>query len=480
MKYIIIYGAGEVGKDTLLHMQQAQLPVIIILDRKMNGMVSGIPILHPDRIKISTRIKKESAVVICLSDGMLHKEVAEQLEQLGFEKIVFLPMGYRLERKEKMRLISLYNQALQGKDIYEDVKEYRYYKKKISESAKIREENSRVVVWVGQEILFSENKTDWKGDRSKIHMVNNGIQVNLNAYYWYHELFRYLKGTVENCKDYLSIFYLQEETDAANEKILAREKLYRELKHEISYGMDFFIEAAPNVIWNQNGYFNIVGGNHRTIFLQSEGYINYPVRMSREDYEIWMNHKKLEKFKQWIRKNHIDYTYVPIPHPYFMSVPYLREGYGKTILSALYRYWGPISLANRNIIDLSEYQGYFTRIASRMGAREVIFSSKDENELEFAQNIFELLQLRNIKLQREIDKLSIDKANIVFAMKRARRLLKENNLKDFEGMLFVEFNVKDVDFMKEVMADTRMKCYRSLHREVFNGEMLEFGVFSCS
>lgn len=163
-------------------------------------LVDGVPILPLQHSKVEMEI----VVVICLIDGMLHRKTAEMLYGIGYRKILFLPLEYELTLKEKVVLINRYNRLLSGEDVYEEVEEYVVYSKhRWKDTSIIRTYDDCIIAWVGQEIIFSEDINQWKGDLSKIHKINDGIDTNLNAYYWIHQLYDYFEGKRMGCDAYL-------------------------------------------------------------------------------------------------------------------------------------------------------------------------------------------------------------------------------------------------------------------------------------
>lgn len=479
-KYFYLYGAGELGKKVLRNFLRNGIAVKAFIDQKVEGSVKDVPIVHPDNLNLIGNENANSIVIICLNSGMLHKEVANKLYNIGFCKIVFLPMGdYSIEYSEKVRMTVIYNEALSGIDISDKIKDYNEYVDIPWKDNIIRYECDDILTWVGQEILFSENIDDWKGDITKIHRINDGIDVNLNAYCWIHNLFDYLEGKVLDCSLYLSIYQTDSQVVDRKRIIRDRESLYVDLQNKLSRGIDFFVEAATNVAWNSKGYFNIIGGNHRTIFLQHKGYVFYPVRMEKQDFIIWKNEECLSDLTQYIRLNEIEHTYVPIPHPFFLNFPYLRETGGDTVLSNILRYLGPIRLEGKNVIDVSQYEGYFARIARRMCAQRVLFYSDTKRINYLAEKIFKLLHLKDIEVvdNRHDLKQACNNADILFGMLNTEELVNGNYLQYFSGILFTEFYTSNEKFVKKVISNTQMNYYEMLHREVYDGEMLEIGVF---
>lgn len=476
----ILYGNGELGKATLQKLKANGVCVIALLDKQVQGMYEDVPVFLPDAKELNSAKKADVIVIICLNAGMEHYDVAEGLYSLGFEKIVFLPMRHAVSHAEKIRLTNLYNRALSGLDVGNEVEKYCLYRKyQWNDNAIIRQEEKGKLIWIGQEILYSEDKSRWRGDISKVHTVNNGIDVNLNSYYWYHNLFDYLDGYRNECNAYFSIFNVEPNSEKAFFMIKDREKLFSLLKKEIMSGLDFFWEGAPEVIWNEKGYFNIIGGCHRTIFLQHQGYVFYPVKVSGEDYKVWENKDCLIETIAYIEKNEIRNTYVPVPHPDFVSFPYLREEWGKTILGGILQYLGSVRLKGVKVVDASQYEGYFARVAKRMCADKVTFFDNEEKIRGLAEKFFALLHVENIEVIDNIDRLRLEckKADILFGMLHTLFLLETGCLEMFSGKLFSEFYVEDDTFQEMILNNTKMNHYTVLQRKVFQGKMLEIGVF---
>ena len=476
----ILYGAGELGRNTFLKLNEKKVCVIAFLDKKESGTVMGVPVLPLDTTDLTLEKKKEVVVVICLSDGMLHREVAETVYLYGFEKILFLPMEYQISSVEKKILTNRYNRVLAGEDVYEEIENYTIYRKlRWKDGAVIRNEEKCIVAWVGQEILFSEDVERWTGDLSKINIVNDGVDVNLNTYCWIHELYDFFDGKRNECNNYLRIYGLQQGEQNATKKIRDKERLYLSLKREIGMGSDFFIEAAPEVMWNEKGYFNLVGGHHRTVFQQHRGNVSYPVRIKNEDYQIWENKDKLAKIIEFIKQNHIYKTYVPIPHPYFANFAYQREAGNPSVLSSILQYLGPRRLDNEQILDVSQYEGYFARVTKRMCAQDVKIYNEDAIMSEFIKMVCDLLYIKDIEVLNNDDKhlkTICEEADIIFGMANTRMLLEKGHLRTFSGKLFIEFDIEDAQILTMIREKTNLNNYKPLHREVFQGKLLETGV----
>ena len=109
----ILYGAGEVGNICYRKLSEKGYRVIAALDKSKSGshVIEGI---YTYRLGDESALlnKSDRVVVICLADGMIHREAADQLYKAGFPYLVFLPLDYSISDLEKRRLTRLYNQVL--------------------------------------------------------------------------------------------------------------------------------------------------------------------------------------------------------------------------------------------------------------------------------------------------------------------------------------------------------------------------------
>lgn len=470
----IIYGCGEMGQRICDSLQDGQSEIQCFFDKGKHGKYKEIPICLPREKKLMG-FSFEPVIIISLSDGTKHKEIVEELYSIGYIYFVFIPLGYMLDAEKKIQLTEQYNKVLEGNNIINEIEKYDIIcsNKNIIRGI-IKKSGECVWVWMSHEILYSENIYSWTGDMTKIRCVNNGIDVNLNQYYWYHELFDYLEGKRTECNSYLSIFNYNAES--ATEKIKNREKLYNDLKMNLQHGMEFFKLAAPGGVWNENAYFNIIGGNHRTVFLQHQGFLYYPIKISKSDFTHWMNEPCLNKILEYMEREDIKETYVPIPHPYFFEFPSKRENRKETVLKSILKYFGPIRLKGKRVVDASQYQGYFARVSSRMQAEYVSCFSEDAI---FCMLIMGLLHIKNVELVYSMEELRnrCHKADYVFAMANIKKVLDTDLLTNYEGELFIESEQIDDSLIKQIYVKTSLDYFEILHRGILDGRQYEIAVF---
>ena len=477
----ILYGAGELGEKTLTTFINHGMHVSAVIDQKKRGVLLNTPIYDLKDIKNYFESElSDFIVLICLNAGTLHKEVAENLFHVGFRKIVFLPISYPLDFNTKVHLTKLFNMCLSGVDISKDVQDYEVYRNyHWAESAKIDDNDSYVTAWIGEEIFFSEDKRNWHGDKTKINSLNERRDFNLNSYSQMHNLFDYLDGKTSDYHPYISSRSVSPNSAKIQSILEDRSHLYHMLNENLSYGLDFFIEAAPDVSWNKHGYFNIIGGNHRTIFLQHQGWRFYPAKMAPKDYAHWLNNDELVRTQLFIKKHNIQSTYTSIPHPCFLDFPSIENKRGDTTLAAVLRFLGPIWLENKKILDMSQYEGCFSRTCRRLKAADVVHLDLCKQSLEFSKQLARLLHITNIDFSCDEIKLKqISNFDIIFAMQNAHQLLYFDSIRDFKGMLFIEFPCENQQLVDELLEKSGLSTYTKLSQKFITGCQMEVGVLT--
>lgn len=88
---VIIYGAGNTGRDVLNLMVRLGIPVNCFLDinAKNGKKVDGIPVYLPDNNEISENLKKEAVVIIAVFNAYTDiMPILDNLKRLGYERII--------------------------------------------------------------------------------------------------------------------------------------------------------------------------------------------------------------------------------------------------------------------------------------------------------------------------------------------------------------------------------------------------------
>lgn len=473
----VIYGGGEVGNNCFQALSDSGYKVAYALDKNKCGdnVIIGT---HTYKLGVIPKeiCKEEHIVIVCLADGMAHKYVADSLYEEGYRYIVFLPMQHCLKDSTKRELTRKYNAFMHGyssvlQEMVFDYGEY-YFPDLSNDNAIIRYDEKTFTVWCGLEMLFSESLELWKGDKTKIFTKSKYKDKHIALNNPCKVLFDYFG--MKN-KSYEKYFFSKKKDiteEEKNKQLMEREKLYHVFKSEHNKGLDFFIDGAPLAVWNPKKYWNLVGGHHRTLYLLYEGHSIFPVKVSKEEFNIWSNEKHYKELEKYIRVNKIVSFYAPLPHPAFINFPSKHENNGKTKMEAVAQFLADEDIAQVSVLDCMEDEGYFARIMVRMGVIKSVFRSNCKEQLELAELFNKLLYRDDVVLENEdIASLSLS-YDIIFG-----RVEQEEYLKTVcTRFLFIE---REININGELSQGTPQN-YTVLLQEYYNGMIHEFGVYNFS
>jgi hypothetical protein len=489
---IIIYGAGEIGTNLGLKLIENNYNLIGFLDIKRDGIeINTKKHIYKFGTESESYNNCNCVVIICLADGMQHKNVAEMLYSNGYRYIICLPMQMGIDRLTKNKLSMMYNWVLEGDFVLVDrIENFGIYLQRqlCCEDSVINKYNGIYTVWLREECLYTESIELWKGDISKVYTRLDIQNINISAFDEYRDLFKYFRGQISDCDKYWRTSIKERTEEEKQHEIKSREALFRAYEREYALGLEFFISGAPDVVWNDNGYWNLHGGHHRIIFLQQRGHVIFPVKMIETEFEYWCNRKKFDEIRKYISDHKISKTVVPIPHPGFINFESERELCGDTILSTIYRYIRKHVKADSefDILDCSHMDGYFARNFARRKKGITVYADAPEN-IEFAKMINELLYVMDIEYHAIQDvtlELNINRTySAVFLINRDdidldNEYFQEKICNVTNNYLFVEIvNVVQVDIEKFI-SNTDFSDCEILHREVYNGKQRQVYVFS--
>lgn len=480
----IIYGAGDVGKRFAIGLQARGFSVIGVLDQYKEGkdLIPGIRIYRLGFEPTWEKEREEAVIIIALADGMQHKSVADTLFLSRYKHIVFLPMEYCIPDQQKRDMTRLYNKILSypSEILGEEVICYECYMDNDLDirNVIIREQKDSLVVWMGIELLFSETVEMWRGDKTKITSKNE-IKDKPIIFDDVHEnIFSYFGLKSETPTRYFEGCKKEYTSHEKQEIINKREILYRLYQSEYNRGMNFFIEAAPHVMWNERNYFNLDGGHHRTMFLLHSGHTVFPVIVKKKDFERWCNYDTYRKFTAFIKEKKIKKLYAPLPHPGMLNFPVECEIFGEIKLKSIMYFIAHLKVNDMRILDCSGGQAYYARNMERIGVKEAVYIDDSCENIELALLMNKLLYREGVIVrQGNINEiLSEAKYDIVFAMDYCSEKLMclENEIlfvlkKLTKKYLIVElWDEKEITFL---LSQDGLKMTTMLHKEYRNGKV---------
>ena len=290
---VILYGVNAYSNSMYQRLLNAGYTVSAYFDRRYEelGGTCSIPVYGLSNHPFAEANKDHFCVLIMLQNAMQHEPIAFEFLQQGFHKIIFVPMRSRLEEKTAQTLRFQYNllltgqfQLLKGVPLLNEAA----VRAELDDSFTIiREEGTQKIVWCPAELLYT-NPSRVCREKTTQRYAN----VPLYSYYPYVSLFEYLQGLEGEKRQYLNEYgtnsckYKNSLTDMAI--LLQRKRLLEIYQDALNDGMDFFISSAPPAEWNaQSGVFNLLEGQHRSLFLVMEGFRYIPIRISQSDFDAW-------------------------------------------------------------------------------------------------------------------------------------------------------------------------------------------------
>lgn len=286
---IYIYGVNQYSKNVKTKLQEVGLSVGAFIDRRARELqdIDGVPVISP-QTDVLSKIKRDSCcVIIMLQNALQHDGIAEELFLKGIEKIIFVPMKRKYNIQIMYEMIEVYNSILL--EPYSCFQEIPYYRELLNEEATIEKETEYIIKRVPADILYSNPVSNLKNDPNILKYADAPIM----SYKPYYDMLEYFEGgeregdLEEYLKDY-GVNSCNYKHAFSNEMIiLQRYELYKIWNEHFQQGMDFFCASAPAVCWNEKGYFNLLEGQHRSLFLVKKGIYFVPVRIHKSDLAKW-------------------------------------------------------------------------------------------------------------------------------------------------------------------------------------------------
>lgn len=484
---IILYGGGEVGSNCHKKLKERGYCVAAALDQNKSGehVIEGLY-----TYKLGTEPaewdKTNCIVMICLADGMIHKAVADRLYRMGYSYILFLPLNHSMMDEQKRKLTKKYNDVLSADFAAAEctVSNYsQYVRPDMDKDCSIlRRTSLSMTVWMRLEMLFSESLELWQGDKTKIHTRAMYKDRNIACGSPCEALFDYYALKSNSYDIYFDSKKEQRSQEEKEKELGKREELYRVFQKEHDKGMDFFIEGAPEVIWNPKGYCNLVGGHHRTLYLLHKGHNLFPVKMKYDDFDKWYHEEVCHELKQYICENHIKEFYAPLPHPCFLNFPVQWEDAGRTKLADVMKYLADENITDMTVLDCGNDEGYFARNMDRIGVKESVFLNQDTQQTELADLLDRLLYRQKVRIvNSSLENYRIEqKFDIIFGGSIKENLISESCM-ELLGILCKHYLVMETtrpEEIKNIQVHTKLKKYKCLHREYKFGRVWELGAYS--
>lgn len=481
---VLIYGAGLLGRE-IYGKVKGIYDVKCYVDRKTDvGVSTDIPVRDLEHIAEY----RGCVVIICVHNGNWHYEIAEDLFDRGFEKILFLALNDTYKETEALCMNRIYNFFIEEQyDCLREIPCYQEMKGTDFKERIIRKNDKYVTAYCGRELLYSYDKID---EHQKDKISQEALlfwDVPMSAFKPFTSLFRYFMFGEGNSDLYVrNMRRLNNSFDMGEEEFLHSQYLiYQLLEKEYEKGIEVLQYSPIDVKWNPRGYFNVVDGHHRCTFYYLKGMQNLPVRMTREDYETWMNAASADRIKEILNGN-ADILRMKISHPVLANGKCRYMEHGKTVLDVMQEWIYEGGYTFCSVIELSDCQAYYSRNLYRMKRADTITAlacSEEDRKVALALNDLQYVPGTAVRItdsaERCFKKHQFDLA-LMCGMYDVHELEEIMELLDHSvlGTIFWQ-SKSDIEAEKAYILSHSDFCgYRKLAVKCLNGQLCEIGVFT--
>lgn len=233
---------------------------------------------------------KTGIFVICLSDGTKHAKIAESLNALGVENIIYYPTEESVSYEYAHLIRKAYVDFVCG-DIADITYVLPSYSLLHAGKDIIRRTTHNIHFCCDVKLLHTATKeligtaiTDTV--KPVAERFSDYIDIPLIDYNLPIELFKYFSG--DDSASYKDYLYTYRDSVEEQKKLLDNRKmLFKIFEQKYEDGRVTFWESPSKVVWNDVGYFNIMDGTHRALYLYSKGVDKIPVVCSKDDYRAY-------------------------------------------------------------------------------------------------------------------------------------------------------------------------------------------------
>lgn len=318
---VLLYGAASFGVILFEKLQHYDFEILGFIDQRAYEIkeLKGLNV-YSSKEAADMFSASDALVIISVKNVFEHSKIARELYGYGLTNIIYKPYAVlgNMGSEEEIKLGQVYDDILSGKFQYGVfLKRFQMEKGGIRFSKKylIEQEQDYAVMFVSLLLLFENRNTNFK------HQERNTM-----FFFPHIQFFRYMQGNADSSMEYyveycetaaneLNSFAI---TDAWKQNVIRnRAQIYVEMEQAYMINRDFFRTGAPEVIWNEKGYFNLVSGKHRAAFFAAEKNPYIPVKMRYDDCEKWLHRNAAEKVKGILEANGIMELKAPIEHPFF-------------------------------------------------------------------------------------------------------------------------------------------------------------------
>lgn len=403
-KEVYIYGASYIGSVTGKALLKKGMSLRGFIDKRAEDIKEciGLPVYDMEGLK--SVASTQAVIFVAVKNVYYHMEIAKTLYVNGYTRIIYKTahaINGGMDCRDRV-LDEAYESIYKTGDIpefdipiVEPKKEFGWNSSKI-----LKEEKEFIIFYAPMEQIYTGlTAKQW-------------TNIPILALLPHIRLFQYFEGTLDKRPD----DYIREcEKGARSESIAITESwkdyilqnrfhTYEQMRWRYDNAPEFFIEQAPEVVWNEKGYFNLQTGKHRICFLAAMGKTSVPVKLKRDTWERLNEDVNLNKIRQILERN--PEAKLPLPHFYFQgNRQYHCIFYQKKLRKILEQMYDNGLMRGNDkkfsaIYDFTKNRGYFAFLFSQMGFhiyRNSKISLETEIYRRMGMNVFDVPEISEAK-----------------------------------------------------------------------------------
>lgn len=432
---IVLYGAATVGSLLYERLTSNGYRVTGFMDMRAGEIKSlcGCPV-YPVQ---SDQVDRNSIVIISVKNVFEHSRIAAKLIEHGFRRLIYRPFaclnggGSEADRE----INSMYDKLEEGEFTgWVPVSQQRAWRRPVLKGV-VGEDDDSITMHVPITLLYSDKKEGVEEFpvlflKPHLDFVRQVLGLEGGG----------IKAYVDFCKTAAAKVGGFETTKAWESNVIRnRAEVYARMNHMYYLEKDFFVLHAPDVMWNdEKRAFNLKSGKHRATFLavKRENYVT--VKMSKADFDKWVNFSMVSETGDILERQRDESTAAPIENPFFYEYAWETEAFWFELLRRIMKeiadekYCGMYadSLSGLKILIGIADNGFLKRFFRRCGFW--VYMSGKLDACEYSVNVLTGLKEGYLDIEpvTELDFAVIDTR--ISVLKRGKRIKKAFLISDIE------------------------------------------------
>lgn len=339
---IILYGAATTGAILYRYFSEHGYRVVAFIDQRADeeGTYYGLPVLSLQEAENWFSKQPEAIAVVAVKNVFEHEKIAKELWRMGCDKIIFRPYAVVSGGGEKLDgiLNQAYDEILEGKFQCELYRINGFDQFLLKDQAIIDEdenEDGEVIANIPIYDVWTDNYEDKEIIWGDIPCLGLAPHIGL---------FRLFQGEEnEDYEEYIKFCRQAAERSGGittsqkweNSVYKNRLDVFNHMQSAWEHNREFFIQNVVKAVYNEKGYFNIVSGKHRVVFLIVMGKQYIPLRVRKSDYRKWSKEKQAAAIYELLNIYHkAELPCIP-DSPYFYNYPCSTSNFYERLLNRL-------------------------------------------------------------------------------------------------------------------------------------------------